>query len=186
MAWSNGVFTRTDGTFTGANVWAKNFNSGVKVVASRHDTHDEDLADGIDSCIEKAGNNSPSANIPMNGFKHTGCGDAAARDQFATVGQVQNSEFIFGGTTGGSATAYTLTMSPTITAYVSGMIITFVVHASNTGTTPTLNIDSVGAKTITRAVGAVAANDMLINKVAMVVYNGVADDFQLVNPATKV
>lgn len=55
MPWSGGTFGRTNGTYSGAAVWQSDLGASVKIVASRHDTHDKDLADGINACIHKGG-----------------------------------------------------------------------------------------------------------------------------------
>ena len=56
-------------------------------MASRHDTHDKDLADGIDACIHKGGQNSPTANISWGNFKITALGDGSSASDAATYGQ---------------------------------------------------------------------------------------------------
>lgn len=53
MPWSGGVFTRTNGTYTGTTVWQQDAAAGVKVTSARHDTHDQDLSDGISACLRK-------------------------------------------------------------------------------------------------------------------------------------
>ena len=55
MAWSAGVFTRTNGTYTGTGVWTSDAAASVKITATRHDTHDQDLAAGINACLHKGG-----------------------------------------------------------------------------------------------------------------------------------
>lgn len=57
MAWSGGVFTRTNGTYSGASVWASDQSASISIVPSRHDTHDLDLATGINQCVNKDGSN---------------------------------------------------------------------------------------------------------------------------------
>lgn len=49
--------------------------------------------------------------------------------------------------TGGSSTAYTVTSNQTFTSLSDGISVTARMHAAN-GTTPTLNVDSLGAKSI--------------------------------------
>lgn len=94
MAWSGGTFTRTNGTYSGASVWASDLAALVKIVASRHDTHDQDLATGINACINKNGQNSPTANMSWGGFKltnlaaATAAGDALRYDQLVGVYQI--------------------------------------------------------------------------------------------------
>ena len=55
MGWSSGVFTRSNGVYTGAAVWTSDAGAGVKILSSRHDTHDQDLAAGINACLHKGG-----------------------------------------------------------------------------------------------------------------------------------
>lgn len=57
MPWSGGVFTRTNGTYDGATVWASDAAASVKIQSSRHDTHDQDLANGINACVARDGSN---------------------------------------------------------------------------------------------------------------------------------
>lgn len=71
MPWSGPTFTRTNGTYSGASVWASDLAANIKIVASRHDTHDQDIATGINACLNKNGQNSPTANINWGGFKIT-------------------------------------------------------------------------------------------------------------------
>jgi len=47
MGWSGGTYTRSDGVFTGTSIWQNNRDAGTKIVADRHDTHDQDIATGI-------------------------------------------------------------------------------------------------------------------------------------------
>jgi hypothetical protein len=67
MPWSNGIYTRTNGTFSGPDVWQDDDQAGFGIEDTRHDTHDEDLADGIDQCINKTGQNSPTNDISWGG-----------------------------------------------------------------------------------------------------------------------
>jgi hypothetical protein len=55
MPWSGGAYSRTDGVYNGTTVWQQNFLNGVKIQTDRHDTHDQDLATGINFCIPKDG-----------------------------------------------------------------------------------------------------------------------------------
>lgn len=87
MAWSGGIYTRTNGTYSGALVWSSDAAAAVKIRADRHDTHDEDLADGINNCLTKDGQNSPTANISWGTFKITNLGDGTAATDSATYGQ---------------------------------------------------------------------------------------------------
>jgi len=88
MPWDGaGNFTRTNGVNTGDDLWEQDKNAAVKIVTSRHDDHDTDLKDGIDSCLTKNGENSPTANLPMGGYKHTGAVAGTANGQYLIFDQ---------------------------------------------------------------------------------------------------
>lgn len=56
------------------------------------------------------------------------------------------------GTTGGTGSAYTLTIAD-VTAYGDGLSIIITFHITNTGADPTLNLNSLGAKVLKNASG---------------------------------
>lgn len=88
MPWSGGVFTRTNGVFSGATVWASDKAAGTKITAAHHDTHDQDEADGINACLNKNGQNSPTANISWGGFKITNLAAGASNGDAVRYEQV--------------------------------------------------------------------------------------------------
>lgn len=60
MAWSgSGTFSRV----FGASGWTNDKNNGVKILASRHDTNDQDLADGINACLTRNNETKPTADF---------------------------------------------------------------------------------------------------------------------------
>lgn len=78
----------------------------------------------------------------------------------------------------------TATMSPTLTAYVTGMYVIFTPAGSNATATPTLNINGLGAKTIQRANAlTLAAADLSTSCPALCVYSG--SIFTLINPSVS-
>lgn len=87
MPWSGGVFTRTNGVYTGSTVWNSDKAAGVKIVSGRHDTHDQDLAQGINNCLAKDGTNAMTANIQMAGYRLVGLSNGANPNESATFGQ---------------------------------------------------------------------------------------------------
>ena len=64
----SGTFTRGDGTREGATTWAQAKAASQKIDAPPHDTHDEILAQGIQACIAKNGENAMTGNLNMGGF----------------------------------------------------------------------------------------------------------------------
>ena len=177
----SGTFVRNNGTFTGSTVWASDSGAGVGIVTNRHDTHDQDLATGLSNCICKDGQTTVTANIPMSTFKFTGLGNGSSRTDSAALGQLQDQATTWGGTSGGSANAQTISLTPAITAYVSGMTIRFKAGFTNTGSV-TLNVNSVGAVTITKLDGrTLSTGEIVASQLIQVVYDGT--NFVLVNKA---
>lgn len=99
---------------------------------------------------------------------------SSAADMAAIKAGIQAGTYIYGGTSGGSANAQTISLAPAITAYTTGMgLIRFKAGFSNTTTTPTLNINALGAKTMVRNDGtALAVGDIIANQYYNVYYDG--------------
>lgn len=67
MAWNgSGTFSRTNGTHTGSSTWVQDRDAGDYILATRHDTHDQDLADGINACLTKNNETKPTAHFRPN------------------------------------------------------------------------------------------------------------------------
>lgn len=62
--------------------------NGTVIDAVRYNGTTSDIAQGITVAIAKNGQNVPTANLPMGGFRHTGVADAIAADEYATYGQL--------------------------------------------------------------------------------------------------
>ena len=179
MAWNGaGNFQRTNCSFSGPDVWQDDANAGYDIVGARHDSHDQDLAQGINNCLTKDGQNSPTTNLSMNTYKHLNVGDGTARNQYATVGQLQDQGVQALSGVGGTANAITASMNPVISAYVTGAQYTFKAIATNSGAT-TLKIDSAPAVAIQRNVAALVGGEIVNGRHYTVVYDGTV--FQLLN-----
>lgn len=84
----------------------------------------------------------------------------------------------------GTSTAYAIAPTPAITAYAAYQEFTFKAVNANTTTTPTLNVNSVGAVTIKNPDGtALAVGQISANSIQKVVYDGT--NFQLVSYSTN-
>lgn len=81
-----------------------------------------------------------------------------------------NGEWV--GTLGGSANAYTLTVSPAITAYTAGMSFLCQLPAATTGAS-TVNINGLGAKALL-VNGAATTTNLVTAGTYLLVYNGTA------------
>jgi len=83
---------------------------------------------------------------------------------------------IYSGTVGGTASAITLTCSPTIDAYAAGQRFMFKAASDCSGAT-TLNVDTLGAKNIYYAQAALAANAFKSGDLVIVAYDGTQFQF---------
>lgn len=59
MPWSAGAFARVGGS----THWVDDKNASINIVASRHDTNDEDLAAGISFCLNRDGTSKPTGDF---------------------------------------------------------------------------------------------------------------------------
>lgn len=83
----------------------------------------------------------------------------------------------------GSVNVMTATLVPAATALVAGLQVDVLPNLANTTTTPTLNVNGLGAKTITKlGTTALAAGDYTTTAIAEFVYDGT--EWQLINPQT--
>jgi len=150
MAWAAGSYTKGN---SGTGGWTGDASLGIGIEAGRHDTQDNDFATGINQCLNKDGSNAATGNLNLGGFKYTNAAASTARTELAQVAQVQDGDYIWLGTTGGTATAQTASATPAITAYKAGQKFRMKIggglgSTGSTATAHTLNINSVGAKNI--------------------------------------
>ena len=139
-----------------------------------------DIASSLTTSLAYDGQTLPVANLPMNTYAHTGVGNATVRTMYASAGQVQDGTFQYLTSVSGT-NSITATAAISMTALVVGQTFRFVAAATNTSAV-TLNINSLGAKSITKnGTTPLAASNILINSVVEVIYDGT--QFQLVNIA---
>lgn len=140
-----------------------------------------DIATALTGSIAANGETTISANLPMNSKKLTGMAVGTANGDSLTLGQAQDAGFQLIGSVSGVDTI-TGALTPAITAYASGQKFVFVSAGANTGAA-TINLNSVGAKSITKqGATALAAGDIPSAAIALITYDGT--QFQLLNPAT--
>ena len=172
MPWSGGAFTRTNGVHTGSTLWVQDRDAGTKILAARHDTHDQDLAGGINSTLEKSGSNAATGNLNIGSNRLTAVADGTAKTDAATVNQLQSNAPAFQATDTGTANAHVIALSPAITAYAAGQAITFKSGAAST-TASTVNVNGLGVKAIKKKNDQdIAAGDIESGSIVTVVYDG--------------
>jgi hypothetical protein len=155
--------------------------TGTTITSTAFNALTADLATGLSTCITKDGQTTPTANIPMGSNKITGMAAGTAATDAANLSQAQSTAAKL--LTVSGTDTITASGSPTVAAYTTGASYYFSPANTNTGAA-TINIDSLGAKSITKeGTTALAAGDLTANKIAFVVYDGTR--FQLTNPAVN-
>ena len=172
----NGVFNRV-------HDWTRDKANAIKINASRMDEEFDGVAGGLSTAVTRDGQTTVTADLPMNGHRHTRIGDAEARSQYASAAQVQDGTLAFGADDG-AKNAYAVTVSPALAAYAAGQRLRFVPTANNTGAA-TLSVSGLASKPVKKAVGSgvladLDEDDLDAATVATVVYAGA--HFQLLNP----
>jgi len=179
MGWSGGTYTRSDGVFTGTSIWQSNRDAGTKIVADRHDTHDQDLATGINQAINKDGSNAFTGAANLGSQKITSLADGTAHTDGINAGQIQDGGLIFQSNDTGSANAYAIALTPAVTAYVAGQVFHFKAGNANTGAS-TLNVNALGTKNIKKRNDQdPAAGDIEEDAIISVIYDGTS--FQMIS-----
>lgn len=106
------------------------------------------------------------------------------RDFRAAVLSLTNGTSTWGGTSGGSANAQTVTISNTGWSLAAGAAVDFIAGFSNTTTTPTLKVNSTTAKTVKQRNGdALTAGDIESGTQHRAIYDGT--DWRLQDPAVS-
>lgn len=151
--------------------------AGTVISSTAFNALTADLANGLTTAITKDGQTTPTANIPLGGFRITGLGAAVATTDAVQYGQLQIGSANL--LTISGVDALTGSLNPALAAYTAGNAFYFVVASTNTGAM-TINIDSLGVKDIRRAGStALVAGDLVAGQTALIVYNGT--NFQLLN-----
>lgn len=101
-------------------------------------------------------------------------------NKFVTQTGLQHGAEFYAADTG-AADVMVVTLSPIPTSYTTGMVIKVKAGHANATTTPTINVNALGAKTITKnGTSALVANDIVTNEVITLMYDGT--QFQLQTP----
>ena len=160
------------GSVTRSHDWTDDRDAGVKILASRHDTHDADLATAIAACLAKNGENSATAHLNIGGYRLKSVGTATALTDAPNATGIQNSSHVYAADGSTTANTHTLTLSPAVTSYVAGQRFIFKSGSTNTGAA-TLNVNGLGTKSLVKGVStALVAGDITSGEVVEAVYDG--------------
>lgn len=140
----------------------------------------------IFTCSVANGTTTPALTFTQSTFTaHRFLGNATASTANPTealIGVNDTTPNIYAADTGAADVAV-VTLAPAATALTAGLEVDFLPTANNLTTTPTVNVNGLGAKTITKlGATAVAAGDLTTTAIAKIIYDGTR--FQLQNPQT--
>lgn len=161
------------GTFTRDQNFVNDAAAGPPdhfISADKVDDEFDNYKAGLENCLTRDGQTSPSSSLPMGNYRHTGVGNAQARNEYLTAGQAQDQGVSYAAETG-AADAYVVTLSPAPTAYVAGMRVSFKATNANTGAS-TLKLGSLTTKAIQFAGAALTAGMIPANGIVDVIYDG--------------
>lgn len=152
--------------------------TGTTISSAVQNNTMSDIATALTQSLAKDGQTTPTANLPMGGYKHTGAAAGSARTDYATISNLQDGTGIYVSTVGGTADVITLTPSPAITSYTAGQFFSFLSSGANT-TNVTVNVSGLGAKAITKnGSTALVSGDIPSGALISIIYDGT--QFQLV------
>lgn len=77
------------GAFIRLYSWLSDAAAGIDITASRMDADTDAItAQGFANCLTRDGQGSAAANLPMNGFRHTGVSNGVAATDYVALGQL--------------------------------------------------------------------------------------------------
>lgn len=163
--------------------WTQDAEHRIGINPERMDREFDNFKAGLENCLTKTGETRLAANQSMAGFKHTSVGKAAKRDEYLSVAQLQDGEFIWGGVSEGARESYKIKLAGTPTHLKAGQVIRFQAHKANEGEC-FLKVDAIEKVKISHQDGSdLKAADIAENSVVSVVFDGV--NFQVM-PQQKV
>jgi hypothetical protein len=157
--------------------------AGTVISSTSVNSNLSDIANALTQSIASDGQTTPTANLPMGGYRHTNVANATARDNYAAMGQIQDGAGIWCGTAGGTANALTLTPAPSIPAYAAGQVFRFTAGASpNTGAA-TMVISGLTAQAIQASGAALTGGEIAAGRQYSILYDGAAFQIQAFAPS---
>lgn len=168
----------SQGNFTNQYNWVDDEANGINIESSRHQSGDDDQAQGITDSLDRKGRGGMQADFLGGNFKLTQIKDGTAASDGVNVSQMQTNPFTIGEDTG-SANAYVISLTPAITAYTEGLRVRFYAGNTNTGAS-TLQVNSLTpAPPLQWAAKDIVANTIRAGSLVEADYDGNA--FQIIN-----
>lgn len=104
-------------------------STGGVIQSTQYNSAMQDICNELTNSIPRDGQGAPTANLPMGGFKHTGCANGVAATDYATLGQLSSISGSFGN-------SYVFSSNQVLTSYYFGSFIEFTAAATCQFPTP--------------------------------------------------
>src|SRR3990167_2142246 len=75
------------GSYSRVHSFSADSSASIKILASRMDAEFDDFASAMTVAVAKDGQNTPTANLPMGGFRHNNVGAAASATNYLRASQ---------------------------------------------------------------------------------------------------
>jgi len=155
-------------------------STGSTISSSWANSTLSDIASALTGSIAADGQTTPTANLLMGTYAHTNVGNASDRTMYASAGQVQDSVLTYLTSVSGT-NAITASAPVVMTTYATGQTFRFIAANATTGAV-TININSIGLKSIVRTDGsALVSGDIASGAAVQIMYDGT--NFQLLSDA---
>jgi hypothetical protein len=172
------------GGYNRVHNWVNDKNADIKIRSDRMDAEFDDFASAMELCLLKDGQQNPTANLPMNGKKHTGVSACSARTEYMDGATYQDGGFVWAGVASGTS-AITVGLNPPISAYVTGMKAVGIAAGDNASAV-TWNVDGVSAAALVKGKNTpLDPLDIVSGMAIWAVYKG-ADGWQMLNPTANI
>jgi hypothetical protein len=141
------------GDFQRVHNFSADASAGIKILASRQDAEWANFEGGLENCITRDGQNSPTADLPMNGQKHTNVAAPASTTHYMRAAEYIRSFPIYCAF-GGTAEAMSASAQFALTSLTAGIQVLLSCPSVNTTTSVTLGLTGItSAQTVVRADG---------------------------------
>jgi len=145
MPWSGSDFSRVHN-------FSADSSAGIDILASRVDAEFENFEAGLEQTLTRGGNTTPTANLPMGGYRHTNVGAALQGMDYLRADQYSNQTPIFASHSG-TAEAMQASTGFALSPLVAGRQVLLSCASVNVTTSITLAVDGGTPIQVLRADG---------------------------------
>lgn len=147
--------------------------TGTLITSNWANTTLSDVAAALTASIAKDGQTVPIANLPMGGFRHTGVGAPTARDQYASLGFVQDASHVRLTSVNVIGSAITGILIGGDNTYAVGQLFELIPNIAVGASPVTLSVNGGPITPVVNPTGTpLAAGDLAAGKPYILMYNG--------------